>query len=494
MGSRAQSSLDAPDLLAKTDGPDGETAPTVTERIGIAPGVGLDVWFSDELGNSSYVLDVADAGYRVVVDPWRDIDLYLPTLDRQRDRGILAVETHIHNDFVSGSRELIAQRAATLGASAEASLRYPHRALADGDEIPLGSYRLGVWATPGHTPEHVSYLLIGPGERPIALFSGGALMVGSAARTDLLGPTSARPLALRLHRTLHDRIARLPDSTRVFPTHGGGTFCGMGSSDRRTTTMGEERRSNPLLRATTVEAFLSQILEQRPYPRYFDRMRRTNLDGAPLGGFHPSEIAAMDLEAFDKARLAGALVVDLRPFVDFDAAHIPESSAFGIDGAFSAWVGWLLPPDRPLVFVAEDTGTVRRAVRQLFRIGYDRTAGSLRGGIETWKTADRPLRSIPRTDSHELLRSFRSESPFVVLDVRERYEYATGHIPGALSLPLGELPGRVGEIPPEAPLVVHCAHGYRSAIALSLLEREGFTGLIHADEGYEGWSAAAAEL
>ncbi len=463
-------------------------APASTDRVELLPGIELESWFSEGLGNSSYVLSVEGARKLLVIDPWRDADTYLPALARHPSQAVLALETHVHNDFVSGSRELAAERKAGIGASRDAALLYPHRRLAEGDEIPLGRCRLRVWATPGHTPEHVSYLLLGPTGAPLALFSGGALIVGSAARTDLLGPLLARPLAVRLFRTLHERIARLPGSTRVFPTHGGGTFCGKGDPSRRSTTVGEERASNPLLRAPTLDAFLEQLLDQRPYPRYFARMRPLNLAGAPLRGLSPFYVPSLGLTALSRARRKGALVVDLRDYTSFDAGHIPGSYAIGLEGPFSSWAGWLLPPKRPIVFLDTNATSASEAARQLFRIGYDTVVGRVQHGIADWARAARPVRSIPRVTSRRLLRSLRSESPLVVLDVREASEFREGHIPGAVNLPLGELAGRTGEVPPDAPVVVHCEHGYRSAAALSLLEQAGFTSLSHADEGFSGWS------
>jgi hydroxyacylglutathione hydrolase len=472
-------------------GPADPTAPSsASDRIQLAPEVELERWFSQDLGNFAYAIYVGRGEQSVIIDPVRDVDTYLPALDAHRKRRMLALETHVHNDFVSGSRELVDQRGAELGASKESGLSYPHRPLGDGEDLPLGDHRLRVWSTPGHTPEHVSYLLVDPNDAPVALFSGGALMVGSAARTDLLGPSLARPLALKLYRTLHERIARLPASTLVFPTHGGGSFCGKGNPERRSTTIGEELRSNPLLLASTVQAFLDQILDQRPYPRYFDRMRSLNRSGAPLGGFRPSRVTALDLDAVDSARAAGAVLVDLRPFAEFDEGHIPDSYWFGLDGALSAWVGWLLPPDQSIIWVASGPRAPVDASRQLYRIGYDRVVGTLRGGFEAWRAAGRPTRSTSRIGSMELREKVLSESPSVVLDVRERHEFAAGHIPGAVSAPLSEWPGGTQGIPRDAPVVVHCAHGYRSGIALSLLEREGFPELIHADEGYDGWKSA----
>lgn len=462
------------------------------DRVTLTPEVTLHRWRVDDLGNSSYLLHVEGAPAAALIDPWRDIDPYVPVLRRIAPDQLLALETHVHNDFVSGARELVSVMGATLGAAAAAPLRFPFRPLADAEEIPLGRYRLQVWSTPGHTPEHVSYVLHGPDQNPLALFSGGSLMIGTAGRTDILGSRLARPLAVQMYHSLRDRIARLPDTTAVFPTHGGGSFCGRGRGTGESTTIGQERASNSLLNAPTIDAFLSEILDQRPFPRYFTRMREVNLQGAPLRGATPLRVPALRLGAFDAARAAGAQTVDVRPFADFDAGHIPGAYAIDFEcGAFSAWAGWLLAPDRGIVLVDTPDGRASSAAaRQLFRIGFDRVPGALSGGLETWRLEGRRLASVRRIGSRALARAVRSETPLVLVDVRERYEYAAGHLPGALSIPLGELPSRSGEIPRDTPVAVYCAHGYRSVTAISLLEQQGFTDLIHADEGFTGWREA----
>ncbi len=461
----------------------------LSEPTELAPGVLLDSWFAEELGNSSYLLRVEGSDTTVLIDPWRDADTYIPAIESAGSPRVLSLETHVHNDFISGSREVAASNQAEIGASKDAPLQYPHRPLTDGEEIPLGPLRLRVLATPGHTPEHLSYLLLGAESTPLALFSGGALIVGSAARTDLLGPLLARPLGVQLFKTLHDTLGKLPPSTRVFPTHGGGTFCGNGDPTRRTTTVGEELKANPLLRTTRLDDFLARILDQRPYPRYFARMRGENLQGAPLRGPQPFRVPSLTLDAFETARDRGALAIDLREHADFDAGHIPGTYAIGSGAAFSAWAGWLLPPNRPILFVDDDREDSDRAARQLFRIGYDAIAGRLEGGVATWSEASRPLSKIPRLSSRELARTIQTDSPFLVLDVREAYEYHRGHVPGAVNIPLGEVAARAAELPREVPIVVHCQHGYRSTAALSLLEQAGVTSLRHAYEGFAGWSA-----
>jgi hydroxyacylglutathione hydrolase len=381
-------------------------------------------------------------------------------------------------------------------ASREGPLQFPFRPAKTGDSFPVGDYRLEVLATPGHTPEHLLYLLVDPSGTPVALFSGGALMVGSAARTDLLGPQFARPLARALFEVLHGAIQALPDEVQLLPTHGGGSFCGVAQTDRRWSTLGEERSTNPVLRAKNLDAFLSLILEQRPYPRYFDRMRSLNASGAPLFGGSPPTVSPLSLEHVDRALANGAELVDLRPPPSFDRGHVPGAYSIGLDGAFSAWAGWVLPPDRSVVFVSDDSESVQDAARQLFRIGYDRIAGYLEGGVPAWASAGRPVRALGQLDSTDLARRLRSDPPSIVIDVREADEFAQGHIPGSVPLPLSGLCDTSNprpRFPSEVDLIVHCAHGHRSAVALSLLERAGYERLVHAPEGFEGWRAVQPE-
>lgn len=466
-----------------------ESGDAAYDRVTLSPGVELHRWRLHDLGNSSYALRVDGAPNLVVIDPWRDIDGYLPILDAAGVGSVLSLETHVHNDFISGSRELVAARHATIASAAAEPISYPRRGLKDGDDLPLGRHRLTVVASPGHTPEHVSYLLSGPDRTPIALFSGGALTVGSAGRTDLLGLRLARPLAVRLFRTIRERFAALPDATQVYPTHGGGSFCGKSSGNGRATTIGEQRASNPLFTAPTLDDFLAEILDQRPYPRYFTRMREANLRGVPVLGPDPFRVPALGLTAFEAARAAGAQTVDIRAFADYDRGHIPGSIAIDAEcGAVTAWGGWLLTPDRGIVFVDDPDGRASDSVaRQLLRIGFDRILGRIRGGFPSWSEAGRPVARTLRLDAPGLTSAVRSETPLVLLDVREPHEYAAGHLPGALHIPLGQLVARAAEIPRDTPVAAYCLHGYRSVTAVSLLEQLGFANPIHADAGYAGW-------
>lgn len=451
---------------------------------------------SSELGNYAHLLIEREAGLAVVVDPVRDVGQYL---EAAGDGVALAwaLETHVHNDFVSGARELVAATGARFGASGQAGLRYPYERFSDGDVIELGDWRLRVLATPGHTPEHVAYLLLDPTGEPQALFSGGALMVGTAARTDLFGPALAWRYAHDLQRSLKDKILALPDEVVVYPTHGGGSFCAVGAGTASTTTVGAERIGNPLATARSSRQFVSRALTAGPYPAYYARMRSLNQAGAPLLGPTPPAPAALTLAEVDTWLAQDALVVDVRPAAAFRAGHLPDSLAAGADGNVSGWVGWLVGPERPLILMGGSglagTAEVSEANRQLTRIGYDRVVGFLDGGLATWSGAGRELVSYDSVPAAELATRLDNDQMLAVVDVRESAEWQAGHIPGSVNLPAHKIPVVTDQLPRGVPLAVHCGHDYRATLGASLLERAGYDHLTVIEDGWSGWAALGSE-
>jgi len=443
---------------------------------------------AEELSNTSYLLLVPEAGVAVALDPMRDVAQYLDVVEPMGVGLTWALETHVHNDFVSGARELRSEVGATVGASRYAELRNPYEPLSDGQELKVGPFRLRVLATPGHTPEHLSYLLLDETGRPLTLFSGGALMAGTAARPDLLGPADSWRLASMLRQSIQGRLMVLPDAVRVLPTHLGGSFCAAGAGDVQETTIGAERARNPLVRATGDAAFIELALDQGPYPAYFDRMRALNKLGAPLLGPRLPAPPRLSLEDFDTWQARGAAVLDLRPPEAFAEAHVPGSYAVGIDGSHSTWVGWLLPPDSALVLVADDAAQERESVRQLARIGFDLVVGGLDGGLRTWIDACRPVSSYPRTWSRDLERRLLAGERLVVVDVREPGEWFSGHVPGSVNIPVHDVLFKAAQLPLGTTLAVHCGHMYRATLGASLLERSGHDHLMVVEDGYDGWA------
>ena len=437
--------------------------------------------FVDEgLGNSSYLVELGD-GRALAVDPGRDPRPYLEWAARRRLRLAMAAETHLHADFVSGSRELAARGAAVL-ASAAARLAFGHRGLQDGEEVDLGGLTLRVLATPGHAPEHVAYLLL-DGGRPLALFSGGALIPGGVARPDLISAERTEPLARAAWRSLSDRLLDLPDDLAVYPTHGAGSFCSSAEVERRVTTIGQERATNPLLDTGGEDAFVSRLLGGLgTFPDYFLRLRRVNRDGPRVLDEAEWRLAKLDLERFRALLAQGALLVDVRPVERFAAGHVPGALSIALRPALATWIGWLVDPTRPLEFMLDPDQDRADLVRQCLGIGYERLVGELDGGMAAWRAAGLPTERVGLVRPGEV-----GEGP--VLDVRQASEVARGRLPDAVAVELGSLPERAGDLP-DGPLTVMCGHGERAMTAASLLERTGRRDLRVLRGGARDWSAA----
>ncbi|MFD3789289.1 rhodanese-like domain-containing protein [Streptomyces cyaneofuscatus] len=430
------------------------------------------------LGNSAYLVDLGD-GRALAVDASRDLRALRAAADRRGLTVAYAADTHLHADFLSGAVQLAADDGATVLASAAGDRAFPHTRLADGDETDLGGLTLRALATPGHTDEHLSFLLL-DGTRELGVFTGGSLIVGSAARTDLLGADRAEELARAQYHSLR-RLAELPDATDVWPTHGAGSFCSAPPGAERTTTIGAQRRANPLLAAPYEDAFVAQLLGSLgSYPAYFDRLGEANRRGpavlttAPaLAALSPAQVRALLGE--------GAHLVDVRRVADFAHGHIPGAVSIPLRDQFATWLGWLLPDDTPLVFVAAPAQDLSELTWQALKIGYERLAGHLDGGMDAW-TADGG-----RQQRIELLPADRiAERP--VLDVRQRAEHLDGHIPGAVHIELGDLAERSADAPEGA--VVACGHGERAMTAASLLQRAGHQDLAVLDGGPADWAKA----
>jgi hydroxyacylglutathione hydrolase len=452
--------------------------------------------FVDEgLGNTAYLVAAEEGGEAAVVDPQRDVDRYVQAAEGLGLRLRYALETHLHNDFVSGGRELAAAAGVQVGASAEARLGFEHVPLPDGATLPLGALTLGVLATPGHTPEHISFTLTEGGQTaPSAVFTGGALMVGGAARTDLLGEAWTAHLARQLYHSLHDRLLALPDTVRVYPTHGAGSFCAAPVAAERTTTIGRERATNMLAQARSEADFVALATAGLPtYPTYFREMRAINIAGPRILGGVPA-VQPLSVAEVQAQMAQGAALVDLRRAPDFARAHIPGAYSVRLREAFGTWVGWVVPFGTPLVLVgADDPARREAATRQLIRIGYDNLAGYLEGGMEAWQAAGRPTANWQTITIDALHAQLAGGAAPAVMDVRQLSEWEAGHIPGAIHVEAGQLTGEKPPIEPEQPVAVHCAHHDRSATALSLLERRGYRDLTLIVGGMSAWEDAGYE-
>ncbi|UUV28670.1 MBL fold metallo-hydrolase [Amycolatopsis roodepoortensis] len=431
------------------------------------------------LGNSAYLLELGDGRAMVV-----DVSLDLRATSRAaRRRGLtvaFAADTHLHADFLSGARQLSATEGTQVLASAAGHREFTHSGLRDGDEVDLGGLRLRALGTPGHTHEHLSFLLL-DGERPVGVFTGGSLLVGSAARTDLVSPEQTEALARAQYASLR-RLAELPDDVAVWPTHGAGSFCSAPPGSERTSTIGREKATNPLLHAADEDSFVAALLGSLgSFPPYFHRLGEINRRGPAVLGAPPA-LVPLDPTGVRTLLAQGAQLVDVRPLTHFADAHVPGSLSIPLRPVFASWLGWLAPPDRPLIFLREADQDPAEIAWQATKIGYTDLAGELDGGIDAWIAAGHP------TTSTRLVGPGEVEGP--VLDIRQAPEFEAGHLPGALHIELGDLPGRADEVPGE-PLVVMCGHGERAMGAASLLERAGHRDLAVLTGGADDWAAAS---
>jgi hydroxyacylglutathione hydrolase len=429
------------------------------------------------LGNSAYLVDLGD-GRALAVDPSRDLRALRRAAGQRGLTVAYAADTHLHADFVTGALDLAEDGGVRVLAAAGGNREYPHTPLGDEDEVDVGGLMLKALATPGHTHEHLAYELR-DGSRTIGVFTGGSLLVGSAARTDLVSPERTEELARAQYRSLQ-RLARLDDATAVWPTHGAGSFCSAPSGRARTSTIGQERATNTLLRAASEEDFVQQLLGSLgSYPPYFDRLGEVNRRG-PTVIAGPAELPGLGADHVARLQAAGAEVVDVRPMADFSVGHVPGAVSIPLRQSFATWLGWLVDPNRPLVVVRADDQDPAEVVWQTRKIGHERLAGELAGGMDAWTRAGRPVTATPLVGP-------RSLAGVTVLDVRQDDEYTAGHVPGALHVELGDLPSRAGSLPTGS-TVVMCGHGERAMGAASLLTRQGRGDVAVLAGGPQDWA------
>jgi hydroxyacylglutathione hydrolase len=444
-------------------------------------------FYDEGLAQASFLVGCDRTRQAVVIDPRRDASIYL---EAARQAGVTiaaAVETHVHADFVSGARELAAVGVRVITGPG-AGLAYDHHEVVDGERLTLGDLSLTFLHTPGHTFEHLTIAAKGSAQ-PARLFTGDLLFVGGVGRPDLLGEAQTRELAGRLFESLQ-RLIQLDGDAEVHPGHGAGSLCGAGIGHDPSSTIARERDQNPLLRETDRDRFVAAVLADLPdTPPYFARMKRVNL--APdLLGLAAATPRLPAIRATAAAALAadGAMVIDLRLADAFAAAHADGAINLGHGSKVGYWAGWVLPPDVPLLLMADEPAHAQDAYVQLLRVGLDRVEGVIEGGFMAWQSASLPTASTKLVAAGSL---HDATLPLQIVDVRTPREWRAEHISGSLNIPVGEIPRRLAEVVRDRPVATICEGGYRSSLAASLLAREGLPDVVNVAGGMTAYRDAA---
>lgn len=441
------------------------------------------------LAHASYML--ASEGEAVVVDPQRDVEIYLNAAEANRVSIRHIFETHLHADFVSGHRELASRTGATIYMGAQSGATFPHVAVEEGFLLRVGKLRIKVLETPGHTPESIC-LVITDEEKSAdawAVLTGDTLFLGDVGRPDLSRRYSPVQLAGMLYDSLHDKILKLADDVLVYPAHGAGSLCGKNMRAEKVSTIGTERLTNYALQIKSREEFIEQLTSNlSPRPEYFLQDAEINRTGAAMLSDLPA-LVGLDSGGLKAILADGGIALDVRPGEEFAAGHVPGSVNIALSGQFASWAGALLGLAARPVLIADSEQAVAEARMRLARIGLEDAAGYLKGGVEAWKKAGLPLAQMPQI-TVDLLNQRLQDGDVQVLDVRREREWDEGHIEGASWWPLDNFKVSPPEIDRAVPLAVHCKGGYRSMIACSLLQRAGFQNVVNVVGGFDAWQAA----
>jgi hydroxyacylglutathione hydrolase len=460
----------------------------------------LKQFYLNCLAHASYLVGDEQSHMAAIVDPQRDIEQYL-AFAREHDLRITHVFlTHLHADFLAGHLELRDRTGATICLGAEGSTEYPHVGMHDHDAIELGRVRITALETPGHTPESISLLVFDldrSDTHPYAVLTGDTLFVGDVGRPDLRGTLgwSAASLGTLLYDSLRTKLLALPDDSLVYPAHGAGSLCGKALGKETFSTIGEQRRSNYALQPMSREAFIDLVTADQPdAPAYFtydavlNAKEHRTLDESLAAGLKP-----MPLEQVIEKQREGAQILDTRDPAEFAAAHLVGSLNIGLGGQYATWAGTIISPQSPIVIIAEP-GREQESAMRLGRIGFDNVIGYLDNGLLSLECRPELTASTERLSPAVAAERLRSNEPPRIVDVRSPHEYETKHIDGSLSIPLNHLAERVPDLPTDRPLLVHCAGGYRSSIAASVLQKAGVARLSELAGGLAAWEAAGLPL
>lgn len=445
-------------------------------------------YYIEKIAHSSYIL----AGDKTcaVIDPARDVDLYISEAENLGLEITHVLETHLHADFVSGHLELAERTGADIFIPASANAQFHHFALWEGDVFYVEDMKIQVLETPGHTPEHVSYIVrdTSTGEDPVAAFVGDTLFVGDAGRPDLF-PNRAQELAKKLYSSLFDKLLKLPDFCEVYPAHGAGSLCGKAMGAKYTTTMGYEKKYNPVLQEKDVDRFVKLLTQDMPEaPDHFSRGSKLNAQGPkPLHAI--PALKGMSPEQFSRSMAQeDTIVVDVRSYFAFGGAHLPGSYCLDYTGNLPTFAGWVLPPDKNILLVSEDRHMAKEAALWLYRVGLDNVTGFLEGGVHAWTAHGLPLSKVEQIGPEEYASNKKDPGLFLV-DARDPQTFKKEHIPGAVNIPSPDLRTRHIELPKDKTILVICNSGIRSSLGVSILKQNGFEKVKNFAGGMKGYLA-----
>lgn len=453
----------------------------------------IEQFFLGCLAHASYL--VGSEGIAAVIDPQRDVDIYVEAAAKLGLKIEHIIETHLHADFVSGHHELAERTGARIYLGDGSGAAFPHTSVKDGDCVEFGRCRFDFLQTPGHTVESVCITVtdLAGASQPRAVFTGDTLFVGDVGRPDLSGDHTPQDLAAMLYRSLHEKLLKLPDDTEIFPAHGAGSLCGRQMGSERSSTIGKERRTNYALQATSCDEFIHLLTDSLPpRPEYFGHEVELNRHGAAALHELPQPVPVRAPEVL-RMQSEGAIVLDTRPAMQFAVAHVPGSLNIALSGQYASWAARLLGLDKRLVLVGEDPDHLRESQLRLARVGIENVQAYLEDGVIGWIRSGYELDYIPQISVHEFVELQEQEGDHMaVVDVREPGEVAAGAMENSIRIPLGQLAARIGELDREKLLVTHCKGGYRSSIATSILRRAGFREVANLTGGFDAWSSMAS--
>jgi hydroxyacylglutathione hydrolase len=447
-------------------------------------------FFVNGLAHSSYLLGGSNSC--AVVDPRRDVDIYM---DAAKALGLTIthiLETHLHADFISGHMDLADKTGAAIYAPKAGNCQFKHVAVTEGDSFQIDNMRISVLDVAGHTPEHIAYVVtdLERGEDPAGVFCGDALFVGDVGRPDLF-PGRATELAAKLFDNLHEKLLKLPDFCEIYPAHGAGSLCGRAMGAKRTSTIGYERKHNASLQIRSQDEFIASLTTNMPAaPDHFARCSAINGAGPALLRTLPATLP-MKAEAFaDRARKRAAVILDIRAFDAFGGQHVPCAWHIDYSANFSTYAGWILPADSEILLIADSDAKAKEAAVLLKRVGLDYVTGYLDGGMLSWNMAGFPAEHVTQLSAEELNHLMRSNEKATVVDVRAKQEFEALHIPGVLNIPFPDMRKRHTELPKDSTIALICGSGMRSSLAASILQRNGFKDIRNVAGGMSGYMAA----